>query len=172
MAAGHLQGHRHAVQLLWASLLCARKAHGSPAGRPRHLVAERSVTTDVNTREVDYPGWRIRFEASLGNARVTMQVDVGIGDVVYPTPIWIDYAVLLDHPAPHLRGLERGAVSNCPARDGPVAVVSRARKTPGSRQITDYVPSAGRRPAQWAWLVRSAKSKGVVGGGPGPRGVS
>ena len=48
VAVGHLQGHgpcgpqcRHAVQLLWASLLCARKAHGSPAGRPRHLVAER-----------------------------------------------------------------------------------------------------------------------------------
>ena len=41
VAAGHLQGHRHAVQLLWASLLCAGKAHGSPAGRPRHLAAER-----------------------------------------------------------------------------------------------------------------------------------
>ena len=41
VAVGHLQGHRYAVQLLWASLLCARKAHGSPAGRPRHLVAER-----------------------------------------------------------------------------------------------------------------------------------
>ena len=35
VAAGHLQGHRYAVQSLWASLLCAGKAHGSPAGRPR-----------------------------------------------------------------------------------------------------------------------------------------
>jgi hypothetical protein len=41
VAAGHLQGQRHAVQLLWTSLLCAGKAHGSSAGRPRHLVAER-----------------------------------------------------------------------------------------------------------------------------------
>ena len=31
-----------------------------------------------------------------------MQVDVGIGDIVYPSPIWIDYPVLLDQPAPHL----------------------------------------------------------------------
>lgn len=31
-----------------------------------------------------------------------MQVDVGIGDVVYPAPIWIDYPVLLGQPAPHL----------------------------------------------------------------------
>ncbi len=61
-----------------------------------------SVTTDAIMREADYPGWRIRFKASLGNARVTMQVDVGIGDAVYPAPIWIDYPVLLDHPVPHL----------------------------------------------------------------------
>lgn len=61
-----------------------------------------SITTEAITLDADYQGWRIRFKASLGNARVTMQVDVGIGDVVYPAPIWIDYPVLLDHPAPHL----------------------------------------------------------------------
>lgn len=60
------------------------------------------VTTEAITLDADYQGWRIRFKASLGNARVTMQVDVGIGDVVYPAPIWIDYPVLLDQPAPHL----------------------------------------------------------------------
>ncbi|MHB1528235.1 MAG: nucleotidyl transferase AbiEii/AbiGii toxin family protein [Acidiferrobacteraceae bacterium] len=60
------------------------------------------VTTEAITLDADYQGWRIRFRASLGNARVTLQVDVGIGDVVYPTPIWIDYPVLLDHPVPHL----------------------------------------------------------------------
>ena len=61
-----------------------------------------SITTEAITPDADYKGWRIRFRASLGNARVTMQVDVGIGDVVYPAPIWIDYPVLLDQPAPHL----------------------------------------------------------------------
>ena len=61
-----------------------------------------SVTTEAITHDADYQGWRIRFKASIGNARVTMQVDVGIGDVVYPAPIWIDYPVLLDQPAPHL----------------------------------------------------------------------
>jgi len=54
------------------------------------------------TLDADYQGRRVRFNASLGKARVTMQVDVGIGDVVYPAPIWIDYPVLLDQPAPHL----------------------------------------------------------------------
>ena len=62
-----------------------------------------SLTTEAITLDADYyQGWRIRFRAFLGNARVTMQVDVGIGDIVYPTPIWIDYPVLLDQPAPHL----------------------------------------------------------------------
>jgi len=62
----------------------------------------KSITTEAITLDADYQGWRIRFKASLGNARVPMQVDVGIGDVVYPAPIWIDYPVLLDQPAPHL----------------------------------------------------------------------
>ena len=61
-----------------------------------------TLTAEAITLDAEYPGWRIRFRASLGNARVTMQVDVGIGDIVYPTPIWIDYPVLLDQPAPHL----------------------------------------------------------------------
>ncbi len=61
-----------------------------------------SITTEAITLDADYQGWRMRFQGLLGNARVPMQVDVGIGDVVYPAPIWIDYPVLLDQPAPHL----------------------------------------------------------------------
>ncbi len=61
-----------------------------------------SITTDAITPDADYPGWRIRFKASLGKARVAMQLDVGVGDSVYPAPIWIDYPVLLDQAVPHL----------------------------------------------------------------------
>lgn len=61
-----------------------------------------SITIEAITLDADYQGWRIRFKGSLGNARVVMQVDVGVGDAVYPKPIWIDYPVLLDQSAPHL----------------------------------------------------------------------
>jgi len=61
-----------------------------------------TLTTEAITLDADYQGWRIRFRASLGKARVSMQVDVGIGDIVYPSPIWVDYPVLLDQPAPRL----------------------------------------------------------------------
>ena len=51
----------------------------------------------------DYPGVRARFRGFLGSARVTMQVDVGFGDVVVPAPETIDYPVLLGMAAPRLR---------------------------------------------------------------------
>lgn len=93
---------------------------GRTAGTPEALVAilrecmtleveddgmqydPESIHAEAITLDADYQGSRIRFKASLGNARVMMQVDVGIGDVVYPAPIWIDYPVLLDQPTPHL----------------------------------------------------------------------
>jgi len=62
----------------------------------------RSITTQAITLDDDYQGWRIRFRGGLGKARVVLQVDVGIGDVVYPSPIWIDYPTLLHQPAPRL----------------------------------------------------------------------
>lgn len=61
-----------------------------------------TMATEAISLDADYQGWRIRFDASLGNARIPMQVDVGIGDSVYPAPIWIEYPVLLNQPAPRL----------------------------------------------------------------------
>jgi hypothetical protein len=39
----------------------------------------------------------------LENARISVQVDIGFGDVVTPEPDEIIFPVLLDFPAPHLR---------------------------------------------------------------------
>lgn len=50
-----------------------------------------------------YGGWRATLRARLGNARLPVQVDVGIGDAVAPTPEWLDYPCLLDMPHPRLR---------------------------------------------------------------------
>lgn len=40
--------------------------------------------------------------ARLGPARLRVQVDVGIGDVVTPEPEWLEYPSLLDLPRPRL----------------------------------------------------------------------
>jgi hypothetical protein len=48
-------------------------------------------------------GLRLRILGTLGNARLPIQIDVGVGDSVTPEPEWIDYPVLLDAQAPRLK---------------------------------------------------------------------
>ncbi|HKW08803.1 MAG TPA: nucleotidyl transferase AbiEii/AbiGii toxin family protein [Gemmatimonadaceae bacterium] len=50
-----------------------------------------------------YGGRRVTLDARMGDARLRVQVDIGIGDVVTPEPTWIDYPSLLDMPKPRLR---------------------------------------------------------------------
>ena len=73
-------------------------------------VADDGVTFDVAAltaaairEEVEYGGVRVRTTANIARARIPIQVDIGFGDVVTPAPVEIDYPVLLDAPAPHLR---------------------------------------------------------------------
>lgn len=47
------------------------------------------------------------MRARVGAARLTVQVDVGIGDAVTPAPEWLDYPGLLDLPRPRLRAYSR-----------------------------------------------------------------
>lgn len=52
----------------------------------------------------DYEGVRVRFQSSLGRARVSMQLDVAFGDVVFPSAILAEYPGMLDFPRPRLLG--------------------------------------------------------------------
>ncbi|MEP1306170.1 MAG: nucleotidyl transferase AbiEii/AbiGii toxin family protein, partial [Balneola sp.] len=51
-----------------------------------------------------YQGVRIKFTGKLGNAKVTMQIDIGFGDAVTPGPVWIEYPTMLDQKPPKLKG--------------------------------------------------------------------
>jgi hypothetical protein len=48
-------------------------------------------------------GMRVLLQGRLGNARLSVQVDVGIGDSVIPAPEWIEYPALLNLPGARLR---------------------------------------------------------------------
>lgn len=61
-----------------------------------------SVYAERITENADYEGVRIRFRGLLGTAKVTMQIDIGFGDVVYPGPEESDLPSMLDFPAPRL----------------------------------------------------------------------
>ena len=64
-----------------------------PASVAAHSIREESV----------YEGIRIKILATLGKARIPLQVDVGYGDAITPEPRSLAFGPLLDLPAPIIR---------------------------------------------------------------------
>lgn len=69
-----------------------------------------SIRAEPIRDQMDYGGVRVSLVAGLANARITLQVDIGFGDVVYPRPESIDYPTLLNLPGPKLLGYSRETV--------------------------------------------------------------
>ncbi len=62
-----------------------------------------TITASLIREEDAYGGRRVMLNGQLGPARLRVQVDIGIGDAVYPQPQTIEYPSLLDLPRPRLR---------------------------------------------------------------------
>jgi hypothetical protein len=60
--------------------------------------------------EDEYAGTRATLLARCGPARLTLQIDMGRGDAVWPVPQPCAYPTLLDFPAPHVLAYPREAV--------------------------------------------------------------
>lgn len=69
-----------------------------------------SVTGTRIAEDADYEGVRTRFRANLGTARITLQLDIGFGDVIVPAAQLIEYPAILDFPAPRLRGYSKESI--------------------------------------------------------------
>jgi len=67
------------------------------------VFAVETVAGQPIKEEADYSGVRVTFQASLENARVPMQIDIGFGDTVVPEASFADYPTILDHAQPRLR---------------------------------------------------------------------
>jgi predicted nucleotidyltransferase component of viral defense system len=74
-------------------------------------VADDGLVFDPKSIEVHnirnqqkYHGLRVRFTGKLGVAKMTVQIDVGLGDVVVPSPTKVTFPILLDQPNPLLLG--------------------------------------------------------------------
>ena len=61
-----------------------------------------TITCRNITEDADYRGVRVRFNGLLDTARITMQLDIGFGDIVYPAPETNRLPTFLDQPAPKL----------------------------------------------------------------------
>ncbi|MBO6794722.1 MAG: nucleotidyl transferase AbiEii/AbiGii toxin family protein [Balneolaceae bacterium] len=69
------------------------------------LLFDAASVRGIEIREEQaYQGVRVTFTGNLGNAIISMQVDIGFGDAVTPGPVWIEYPTLLEHESPKLQG--------------------------------------------------------------------
>ncbi len=57
-----------------------------------------------------HDGIRIHLLATLDNARIPLQIDVGFGDAIDPDPVEISYPTILDLPAPSVRAYRKEGV--------------------------------------------------------------
>jgi len=74
------------------------------------LFNPETITATRITEDVEYEGVRVRLQGNLGNARVSLQIDIGFGDVIVPGPSKVKYPVLLDFPSPELYGYSMESV--------------------------------------------------------------
>lgn len=66
-----------------------------------HFLTDLVHGTEI--RETNfYAGVRIKLNAELAGAKISLQIDIGFGDAVTPGPEKIIYPTLLDFPAPQL----------------------------------------------------------------------
>lgn len=64
---------------------------------------ESSIRINEIRDQGEYAGLRLRMTAYLERAEIPVQIDLGFGDVVVPSPLIIKYTTILDFPAPKLR---------------------------------------------------------------------
>jgi hypothetical protein len=63
-----------------------------------------AVRGKVVQSEAEYEGIRIEFEGGLDKAIISMQIDIGFGDIITPGPQLLSYPTILGLPPPQLHG--------------------------------------------------------------------
>jgi hypothetical protein len=69
-----------------------------------------AIRIEAIRAEDEYAGTRAALPARCGSARLPLQIDMGLGDSVWPTPLPCAYPALLDFPAPDVLAYPREAV--------------------------------------------------------------
>lgn len=71
---------------------------------------EETVTGERIKEDQEYEGVRLKLKGKLGSTAITIQVDIGFGDAVTPTPEEVEWTTFFDLPAPCLRIYPRETV--------------------------------------------------------------
>lgn len=81
------------------------------AAEPDGLVFDvAGMRLEAIRAEDEYAGTRATLQARCGTARLSLQIDMGLGDAVWPQPEECVYPALLDLPAPTVLAYPRDAV--------------------------------------------------------------
>ncbi len=60
--------------------------------------------------EMEYGGFRINLDCRLYSAKMSLQIDIGFGDIVVPSPEKVNYPIMLDFDVPVLKAYTRYSV--------------------------------------------------------------
>ena len=80
------------------------------ATRDLDLLRRGDGAIEAIRAEDEYAGTRASLHARCGKARLTLQIDMGLGDAVWPEPQACIYPALLDLPAPSVLAYPRETV--------------------------------------------------------------
>ena len=70
---------------------------------PDGLVLDaKSIQLEAIRPEDEYVGTRVTMRVYCGKARIALQIDIGVGDAVYPAPVLQHYSTLLGMPEPEV----------------------------------------------------------------------
>lgn len=70
----------------------------------------KAVRAERIKEDADYEGVRVTLRATLGSARIDLQVDVGFGDAISPGTVDIEFPTMLAMASPRLRAYPRETV--------------------------------------------------------------
>lgn len=97
---GSLEAIRHDISLIAET----------PVSPDAVEFAGDQVSAEAIRAEDEYAGARVSLPCRCGTARLVLQIDIGIGDAVWPAPEACTYPSLLDFPAPELLACPRETV--------------------------------------------------------------
>ena len=99
-----------------------------------------SVSVEPIRIDNEYGGSCVSVQASLGNARLLLQFDIGIGDAITPEPERIPFPVLLNGAAPVLRAYPKATV----IAEKTHAMVTRGEQNSRMKDFADlYILATG-----------------------------
>ena len=91
-------------------LAALRQVCATPGGGDELVFDSATLSAEPIRDDAEYHGVRIRFQASLGESRVQMQIDIGFANAIDPPPLDVEYPTLLDDPPPRVRAYPQEAV--------------------------------------------------------------